>query len=42
MQHPAYSRPRVKAIASPEPFEPVMWTIASVLCAAIISSAWLV
>lgn len=35
------SKPRVKAIASPEPFEPVMWAIATVLSAAIISFAWL-
>jgi hypothetical protein len=34
-------KPRAKAIASPEPLEPVMWAIASAMCAAMISLAWL-
>jgi len=31
---------RVETIARTEPFEPVMWAIASALCAAILSFAW--
>jgi hypothetical protein len=41
MQRLGHRKPRVKAIASPEPFEPAMWAIATALCAAIISFGWL-
>ena len=41
MQRKGHNTPRAKAIAGPETFEPVMWAIASVLCGAMISLAWL-
>jgi hypothetical protein len=33
--------PRATVLAASQPFEPVMWSIGIVLCAAIISFGWL-
>jgi hypothetical protein len=41
MQRRVQVKPRMKVIAAPETFEPIMWAIGIVLSAAIISLAWL-
>jgi hypothetical protein len=41
MQRQGHVKPRMKAIAASEPFEPIMWAIGIMLSAAIISLAWL-
>jgi divalent metal cation (Fe/Co/Zn/Cd) transporter len=41
MQCLEHRKANVKAIINPEPFEPAMWAIATVLCAAIVSFGWL-